>query len=300
MTVMILKYPVYSISGDLIVPMGTVINSENISRIISSHSKSFDQAPLIHYKNIKSDIVSLLKQKPYDAVFNPELTDHILDLMDMIVLPLPVIESIYFFKSYDFYTYRHFLMVMTLTTLISNEILKDKDELLRNMKAGSSHDIGKICLPSWILNKKTALSVTEKNDLKQHTVMGYLLIRYYFNTREEYVALAALNHHERTDGSGYPFQIKREDPVSDIIIVSDIFDALISSRPYRPTPYDTRSALDEITGMALHNKISLDVVKALVNYVRGNKIHYSQCDVSRDRRGSPPLDNLYDTTIEPD
>jgi HD-GYP domain-containing protein (c-di-GMP phosphodiesterase class II) len=296
MVSMILKYPVKTIYGDIIVDSGTKISPENIDSITPINTTDYDHIHFISYKTIKDDIIDIIKKEPYEKIFKPDECDRIIRIMDNIILPLPVIESIYYFKENDYYTFRHFLMVFSLTTLLSLELLHDKDELEKNIKAGSSHDIGKICLPESLLNKRSALTKTEKNDLKQHTLTGYILTQYYFNRKEPHISLAALNHHERNDGSGYPFHIKLDDHISDIIVVSDVFDALISSRPYRPTPYDTRSALDEITGLGVQNKVNMTVVKALVNFNRENKTHYSLCDLSMDKRGVAPVDNLYGKT----
>lgn len=298
MTSIILKYPVITIYGDLLVDSGIEITLDNIDNIISLNPITFPKYKFLSYKDIRQDIIENIHQDPYQTIFRENIGDDLITYMEDIILPLPVIETIYHFKTYDYYTYRHFLMVLILTTLLSKEIIKNKDDLLNNIKAGSSHDIGKLCIPESILKKSTALTRMEKNDLKQHTLTGYFLLQYYFNHQESHIPLAARNHHERRDGSGYPFHIKLNDSISDIIVVSDIFDALISSRPYRPSPYDIRSALDEITTMALDHKISMNVVRALVNFNRGNKNHYSECIVSHDKRGKPPTDNLYDKIIK--
>jgi HD-GYP domain-containing protein (c-di-GMP phosphodiesterase class II) len=83
----------------------------------------------------------------------------------------------------------------------------------------------------------------------------------------------------------------------DIIMVSDIYDALISQRPYRPESYDNRSALEEITAQASSGKISTDAVQALVALNRTAKPHYTECTLSDERRGSEPAHNVYGVTV---
>lgn len=292
----ILTYPVVTLDGDLLVPSGAEISLDNIESLVPKSCPRFADEHFLSYKLIKQDLLNNITIDPYSIIFKSDTLASILDLIQLFSLPRPVIETIYHFRQYDWYTYRHFLMVLALTTLLTREMIEDQKELINNIKAGTSHDIGKFCIPGDILKKETALTREERDVLKQHTLAGYILLRYYFNREEPHIALAALNHHERKDGSGYPFQIKLNDDIADIIVVSDIFDALISSRPYRSTPYTTRSALDEITAMALQEKISMDVVRALVNFNRGNPGHYSKCQISFSRRGVQPEGNLYDIT----
>jgi HD-GYP domain-containing protein (c-di-GMP phosphodiesterase class II) len=294
MTSILLKYPVTGIHGERIAERGISVCPDTIETITPPNTRVYEQVSFIDYGSVRTHIIELLNSEPYNRIFKPEDIDRIFTVMTDIRLPAPVMETIYYFKEFDYYTFRHFLMVFSLTSLLSMELLNDRDLCIRNIKAGTSHDIGKLCIPESILKKSTALTQEEKEDLKQHTLAGYILTRYYYNHTEHHVARAALNHHERQDGSGYPFGIALDDFVSDIIVVSDVFDALISTRPYRPSPYDTRSALDVITVMANENKINRNVVKALINFTRGNKIHYSRCDISQDMRGKPPEGNLYD------
>ena len=83
------------------------------------------------------------------------------------------------------------------------------------------------------------------------------------------------------------------DRMVEIVVVSDIYDALLMQRPYRPTSFDNRTALEEITEQARQGKIGWEVVQALVAHNRKNKIHFLDCSVSLEKRGSPPVDNLY-------
>lgn len=79
----------------------------------------------------------------------------------------------------------------------------------------------------------------------------------------------------------------------EIVAVCDIYDALISHRPYRPVPYDNRTALEVLTELASKNEINIDAVKALVALNRKDKPHYSTCTLSTEKRGTPPLLNNY-------
>ena len=76
-------------------------------------------------------------------------------------------------------------------------------------------------------------------------------------------------------------------------MVGVFFEALISPRPYRPTSYDTRTALEEICGMADKGRLDPGIVKILVMANRKAKPNPSACVISKERRGEPPGDNVY-------
>ena len=79
-------------------------------------------------------------------------------------------------------------------------------------------------------------------------------------------------------------------------MVSDLYDALISHRPYRSEPFQIRTALEEITWQANSGKINRDVVQALIAVNRTSEPHYSECTPSNERRGGEPANNVYGIT----
>src|SRR5438105_11285559 len=100
-------------------------------------------------------------------------------------------------------------------------------------RAGLMHDIGKLGIPEAVLGKHSPLDESEWILMRTHPEMGLnLLDRAGQSSRE---VLAVLYHHERLDGSGYPYGLKAEAiPIeARIVAVADTFDALTSDRPYR-------------------------------------------------------------------
>lgn len=96
------------------------------------------------------------------------------------------------------------------------------------------HDIGMLLLPETILKKRGGLSEDEYRRMRQHPFQSYRIITKAFGYPDS-VGKVALHHHERWDGDGYPSGLKAEaiDPLARIVAVTDSFDAMISSRPYR-------------------------------------------------------------------
>jgi HD-GYP domain-containing protein (c-di-GMP phosphodiesterase class II) len=127
----------------------------------------------------------------------------------------------------------HNQRVARLCVHIGRQMSMSAGELRVLARAGLMHDIGKLRIPDEVLHKHDALSDSEWTLMRTHPEMGLTLLdRRDQSTRE---VLAVLYHHERLDGSGYPYGLKAEGiPIeARIVAVADTYDALTSDRPYR-------------------------------------------------------------------
>jgi len=147
----------------------------------------------------------------------------------------------------------HNLRVARLCVHIGRQMSMSAYELRVLARAGLMHDIGKLAIPDEVLGKHAALDESEWNLMRTHPEMGLnLLDRAGQSSRE---TLAVLYHHERLDGSGYPYGLKAEAiPIeARIVAVADTYDALTSDRPYRRacTHAEARRVLTEEAGPRL-------------------------------------------------
>src|SRR5690606_25005117 len=120
--------------------------------------------------------------------------------------------------------------------LIAESMGLPEDEVRTIELAAPLHDIGKIAIPDAILMKKGSLDEDELAIMRRHPLIGHELLADSHNRFIRTSAVIALRHHERYDGSGYPDGLAGEEiPLpARIVTVADVFDALISPRPYKP------------------------------------------------------------------
>ena len=130
-------------------------------------------------------------------------------------------------------TFTHSTNVSLLTNLFGRWIGLDEGELEKLTISASLHDLGKTKIPLEILTKPGRLTDTEFKTMRKHTVYGYRMIENHNIPHE--IKLAALTHHEKIDGTGYPMGLKgdRITRYSKIITICDIYDAMTANRVYR-------------------------------------------------------------------
>jgi HD-GYP domain-containing protein (c-di-GMP phosphodiesterase class II) len=134
----------------------------------------------------------------------------------------------------DPYTGGHLWRVGNFSRLLAERIGLDRDEVFRTALGGFLHDLGKVGVPDGILRKSGALTEAEFGVIKAHPAMGAELLRDH--PLAELAHDAVLSHHERADGGGYPSgRIGDATPlVARIVGLADAFDAMTSTRSYRP------------------------------------------------------------------
>lgn len=136
-------------------------------------------------------------------------------------------------EAKDYYTKGHSQRVADMTFFLAEKMGIKGYKLEELHMAAHLHDIGKIGVPDYILNKKSALTVKEFQYIKLHPHTGYEILNE--SKKLKGIAKIVLHHHERWDGKGYPQGIKGLNiPLgARIIAICDSIDAMTSKRPYR-------------------------------------------------------------------
>ncbi len=151
-------------------------------------------------------------------------------------------------------TGRHIERMSRYTAFVAERMGLPDDYIETIMYAASMHDIGKIGIPDSILLKPGKLTDDEWDIMKQHTVIGARILDGAEAEAVKLGASIAISHHEKWNGTGYPFGFKGESiPLSGrIAAIADVFDSLTSKRAYRQedfSPIETFKVIEQSVGV---------------------------------------------------
>lgn len=277
-------------------PAGTAVNSHLIEQL---RSVSADRTVLPPGCDgfFDDELEAIFERPAYEVLFrDPLVRETIRKQLHCLVMTRSTLEIMEFFKEKDPYTWRHLLTVFALSTHIGS-VMSSADPSAPVSPGSITHDIGKYSVPLEILQKETPLTAEEQDRIRHHTIAGYILLNYCSGDAVHNNAdLIARDHHENLTGTGYPAGRRMADFKTGIVIVCDMYDALLSPRSYRKAAFDNRTALEELTRKALQGLVPDSVVRALVACNRQSERYWQNCELSREVRGEPPRDNCYGKT----
>ncbi|MCH5184757.1 MAG: HD-GYP domain-containing protein [Oscillospiraceae bacterium] len=219
-----------------------------------------------NYRSIKEKTTNLLGDISKSGSVNREATNILskvitekLFTIDTAVI-IQVLNSV---RSTDEYLFTHCSNVSILNGLIGKWLGLDQNEINTLVAAGLMHDIGKLKIPAEILNKPARLTKSEFEIIKTHPVHSFNMLVQSGEVNREILS-AARNHHEKTNGSGYPDGLKGVEisRSARITAISDIYDAMISRRSYKEarSPFEI---LEQFSKGSFTN-LDLDIVAAFL------------------------------------
>jgi HD-GYP domain-containing protein (c-di-GMP phosphodiesterase class II) len=195
-----------------------------------------------------------------------------------------VIGCINLFKFADKYTYTHSINVALLSMLIGKWMKYGSNMVESLLLAGLLHDIGKMKINPDILNKPYKLTDDEFEEIKRHPRYSYELLQYRHDISMD-VKVGILMHHERIDGSGYPYNVYNENinDIGKILAVADVYDAMMSERPYKKkhSPFEVMQLMQEGAFGKLDTKILLTFLTNVANYYVGVYVLLNTGDVGQ-------------------
>ncbi|MGD9158191.1 MAG: diguanylate cyclase [Desulfobacteraceae bacterium] len=209
----------------------------------------------------------------------PELLARVKSLLRLRMLNhnLTSIENVLFsmakaVESKDSYTQGHVDRVSHLALSIGYNMGISEDELEALRFGGALHDIGKMGIPGSILNKPGPLDDDEWEVMKGHPEIGYKICLPLKKNLGRALDVVR-HHHEKLDGTGYPDGLKNNEisMVARIMAVADIYDALVTDRPYRKA-MSREKALDILFKEADAGKLDMNVVKSIYNLISDKKM----------------------------
>ena len=229
---------------------GQVLNSTYINRINYHNidgayveNDAFNDIIVESYidDNLKAESLQRISDVYYEfqvssGKINDYMIKHLSKTVNNIVVELLNKEDLTYnimdFKNFDSYTFQHCLNVAMLSISTGISLKLSEHELHILGLAGVLHDIGKMFIPIEILNKPAKLTEEEFEIIKTHPVNAAKQLK---NLVPQEVLRAIEDHHERLDGTGYPYGKEGSNIglYTKILAISDVYDSLTSDRPYR-------------------------------------------------------------------
>ena len=303
---MVLDDFIYNSCGAVLLPKGTILTDDHLELLQSwgvvytiknsssdiilnryktpskEHKKETEENKIAlkeKYTNTKERVTSFMDEVKNSDKLNEEKVKEIGEVTDeLLTYTLSTTDYaslINQMKKKDSYTYQHSVNVAIYSSLMGKWLNYDNENMKKLGIAAVLHDIGKMKVPDEILNKPDKLTKEEFDEIKKHTKHGYNIT---LNSQEldDYIALAVLQHHERTDGSGYPMGVddKRIYRFAKIIAIADVFDAITSERCYegRYSPFDALKEIRNEAFKTLDPKIALLFINNLMSFFIGAEV----------------------------
>ncbi|MBC8080977.1 MAG: HD-GYP domain-containing protein [Gorillibacterium sp.] len=276
--------------GLLVLSSGTVLTGESVSRLLQHQLDNVDIVPRsvkpedtthpfhANYSKWKDNYLEAVQSA--EAVFEMARATGTIDgdfvqsgfltLSDSFEGKNDIAFMLLTLNQNDDYTYRHSIQVGMICYYLAKWLGKSEAECRSVGTAGYLHDIGKTKTPIELLTKPGSLTEEEFKIIKEHTSEGFSLISESIGNTEW--ALTALQHHERLDGSGYPYGLKGNEihQMSRIVTIADIYSAMITPAPYRKSR-DLLNVLRELHHMSF-GKLDPHITQVFIRNMLPNMI----------------------------
>lgn len=333
----------YTNNGKLLVPKETIL-TQSIIQLLSRHNVVFvdiTDTPEVTSPDPDSqrlDDVEKIKEQPQYKKFVRryeknvhEMGEHLNDIVyknapidvDMMIQntfstmkalnesPLSIFTMLSTMQNYDDSTFHHSLNVALICNIFADWLKLSEDDKNLLTTCGLFHDIGKMLIPDAILKKPGKLTKDEFDIIKTHPAKGYQLLKK--QNMDIHVQYAALMHHEKCDGSGYPLglQANQLDWCAQIVTIADIYEAMTATRVYRGpiSPFKVINMFEE-DGLKKYNpKYLLTFLEHVVNSYMNCKVKLSNGEegdivfINKVRLSKPMVktkDNFIDLSKQPD
>lgn len=200
------------------------------------------------------------------------------DIIDNIFNEQNTMVQLVDIKNIDSYTYSHSVNVGVLSLILGISYGLNKNDLYDLTLGALLHDLGKMFVPEDLIKKPGKLTFEEFEAVKEHSFRGYKYMKEELNINAR-SRIIALQHHEKIDGTGYPYGLKDKEInlFARITTIADVYDALTSDRPYKKAA-PVHEAIEYIMG-GCGSSFDYDLVnifiKKIVPYPIGTIIRLS-------------------------
>lgn len=220
------------------------------------------------------EVFDTIIKNPEAPVDVQQVLNDCADLISLSKTTVELFDKLHNMRLDDDSVYSHCLNVALIARMIGKWLKLPKEEMDILTLCGLFHDIGKTAIPDEILNKPGKYTDEEFALIKQHPLFSYKLLKNL--PIDERIKKAALQHHERCDGSGYPQGLTTDDidDYAEIIAIADVYDAMTAARSYR-SPLCPFQAIDmfEKDGLQKYRpKYILTFLNRIANTYQNNRV----------------------------
>ena len=270
---MVLARDVYSPEGRLIVQQGASLSLDLINSIADNHILEImvydEMESVVHEQTYFDKLQATPEFQKFSAEYNNTVSNVKSNLNDIVsrnkeINPdelisdtasiladsrsnLQVFDMLHSLRKNDDLTYVHCINVALIATIIARWINLTEEDIKVLTVAAILHDIGKLMIPEKILLKPGKLTDEEFQTIKTHVNLGFNLLKE--QQIDSRIKEACLLHHEKCDGSGYPFNLKGDKIplLTKIITIADVYDAMTAARVYRGSmcPFDVIKIMED-------------------------------------------------------
>lgn len=218
--------------ADTVVFSSTPENTAYSEKIKSTTQfKEFKKTFITNTEVLKGNLHALVENN--QPLNSENLIHSVLDMISAGATTISVFDMLHNMRDFDDLTYTHCMSVSLICNIFGRWLDLSEEEIKTLTMAGLLHDVGKLLIPDNILKKPSKLTDAEFNLIKTHTLQGYNILK--GQPVDDRIKNAALLHHERFDGSGYPLGYTGDklDMFSQIVAIADVYDAMTAARVYR-------------------------------------------------------------------
>lgn len=297
---MVLAADVLAQDGSLVVSTGATLDMKSIAKLSDYHILEIEiedkpaavaqEAPTYYEKVRESEQykefckvydlgVEELKEELNDIatrnspIDEDALLSHTMSIITKYTNKLQLFDMLHSLREFDDMTYAHSINVALIASIIGQWLHYSDEDIRVLTLAGLLHDIGKVNIPADILSKPGKLTDEEYEIVKRHVNEGYDILK--TQNIDNRIKEACVFHHEKCDGTGYPFGIKNEKiPVfAKIVSIADVYDAMTAARSYRKAlcPFTVIEQMERQCFTSLDPNYALPFLKNVVSsYIHNN------------------------------
>ncbi len=243
---------------------------------VGSYERAYQRVQRIYQQLYKNEVLEL---QEIEDILSPKNVEELCN-------GAKAVSQIHNMSRDGSYVIHHALHVMILAGLMCRWMSWPKERAHDLMMSAVLHDVGKMKVPSEILDKRDSLTPEEFSTVKKHAEYGYNMLKLGPIGSKRDVLFGILQHHERCDGSGYPNAVRKDqiDEFARIIGILDIYDAMATDRIYarRSSPFDVLGVLyEDVLNGKLDTEYGVLFMKNICHALNGNWVRLSDGQKAR-------------------